>query len=246
MPSARDLSDSAAGYLVAVPQVAAGVCQLCHGASNPGYGLCFSCDQTCGQVDHPVRQVFPISLSQTGEQLHHVLRGYQDNPDPAVRARFSLIVAALLTRFLVRHGSCVAAAAGGRWEMATTVPSRGKRPPPHPLDVAIGLSPWLSAQGRPRLARGAADIGHNRASDGAYLVTEEVAGRRLLLLDDTFTTGASLPSAASALATAGAQVVAAVVVGRFMRPDFSAAAELWSRARASAFDFERCCVCPQG
>lgn len=74
-----------------------------------------------------------------------------------------------------------------------------------------------------------------------------MGGRHVLLLDDTFTTGAALQSAASALAVAGAQVVAAVVVGRVINPEFSAqAGELWRSAAATPFDFERCCLCSLG
>ena len=247
MPSAQDLADSAAGYLVAVPPVGDGVCDLCHGAPNPGYRCCFSCAETFGQVSHPVATVVPISLYQIGGQLHHVLRGYKDSPDYAVRAQFSLIVAALLTRFLWRHGKCLAAAAGESWDLVTTVPSSRDRTLPHPLDRAIQLSTWLRSQSRPVLAKGAGDVRHNQADEGGYVVTQEVRGRQILLLDDTYTTGASLQSAASALAAAGARVVGAVPVGRVINPEFNAQAKsLWGRATAFPFDFERCCVCADG
>jgi hypothetical protein len=247
LPTAQDLTDSAAGYLTTVPLVSDGVCDICHGAPNLGYRRCFSCAESYRQVARPVPIVVPISLYQIGGQLHHVLRGYKDNPYPGVRARFSLIVAALLTRFLARHGNCVAKAADAAWELATTVPSGRDRPGLHPLDQAIQLSPWLRDQCPPVLARGAGDVRHNRAGDRAFMVTEDVRGRHVLLLDDTFTTGAALQSAASALAVAGAQVVAAVVVGRVIDPGFSAPAhELWSSVETIPFDFERCCLCARG
>ena len=244
MLTAQGVTDSAAGYLTTVPLVSDGVCDICHGAPSVGYRRCFSCAETYGQVARPVPTVVPISLYQIGGQLHHALRGYKDNHDPGVRAQFSLLVAALLTRFLSRHGDCVARAAGAAWEVATTVPSSRNRPLPHPLDRAIQLSPWLRDQCHPLLARGAGEVRHNQAGERAFMVTEDVRGRQLLLLDDTFTTGAALQSAASALAVAGAQVVAAVVVGRVIDPGFSTPAyELWSRASAVPFDFERCCLC---
>ncbi len=244
MPSAQDLADSAAGYLVPVPAVADGVCDICHGAPNPGHRRCFSCAETSAQVAHPVANVVPISLYQVGGQLHDVLRRYKDGPDPIVRYQFSLIVAALLTCFLRRHGTCVAEAAGESWDLATTVPSSRDRELPHPLDRAIQLSPWLRSQCRPLLAKGGGDVRHNRADDRAFVVTEEVRGRQILILDDTFTTGASLQSAASALTAAGARVIGAVPIGRVINPGFNAqAGTLWARAIASAFDFDRCCLC---
>ncbi len=244
MPSAQELADSAAGYLVPVPAAADGVCDICHGAPNPGHRRCFSCAETSAQVAHPVANVVPISLYQVGGQLHHVLRGYKDGPDPTVRYQFSLIVAALLASFLQRHGTCVAEAAGESWDLVTTVPSGRGRELPHPLDGAIELSPWLRSWCHPLLAKGGGDVRHNHADEQAYVVTEEVLGLRILLLDDTYTTGAALQSAASALSAAGARVIGAVPIGRVIHPEFNEQTRrLWGRATASAFDFERCCLC---
>jgi adenine/guanine phosphoribosyltransferase-like PRPP-binding protein len=46
----------------------------------------------------------------------------------------------------------------------------------------------------------------------------DVAGSRLVLVDDTWTTGARAQSAASALAAGGAEVEAVVVLGRVVTP----------------------------
>jgi adenine/guanine phosphoribosyltransferase-like PRPP-binding protein len=65
----------------------------------------------------------------------------------------------------------------------------------------------------------------------------------VLLVDDTFTSGATFQSAASALTLAGATVVAGVVIGRVIDTDFSKqAADLWDRQRAIRFRFDRCCL----
>jgi hypothetical protein len=66
----------------------------------------------------------------------------------------------------------------------------------------------------------------------------------LLLLDDTFTTGARLQSAASALQLAGARMAGAVVVDRFVNPEYCAL--LLKRARARPYDFGRCCLEVEG
>ena len=65
----------------------------------------------------------------------------------------------------------------------------------------------------------------------------------MILVDDTFTSGARIQSAASALALAGANVVAAVTIGRVINPRFNdATAELWADARGTRFDFDVCCL----
>jgi hypothetical protein len=67
----------------------------------------------------------------------------------------------------------------------------------------------------------------------------------VLLVDDTFTSGARGQSAASALQLAGAHVVAMVPVGRYIRPDFSPMTQtFWDDARRTRFDFESCCLAP--
>jgi len=82
-----------------------------------------------------------------------------------------------------------------------------------------------------------------QASDAAYEVVADVAGLDLLLIDDTFTTGASIQSAASALQLAGANVVGAVVVGRVINPEFTPETKaLWAKARGLPFRFATCCV----
>ncbi len=61
----------------------------------------------------------------------------------------------------------------------------------HPLEEAIRMFPFLRDQYRPLLTRGTDKADHNAASDKAYAVTEVVKGLRLLLIDDTFTSGAA-------------------------------------------------------
>ena len=65
----------------------------------------------------------------------------------------------------------------------------------------------------------------------------------MLLIDDTFTMGASVQSAASALQLSGANVVAIVAVGRYVNPDYSDESRgLWDRAKAIPFTFDSCCI----
>jgi len=105
------------------------------------------------------------------------------------------------------------------------------------------MVPALADTNRALLRTGPHPAGHLAAGDDAFVVTGAATGRRVLLVDDTFTTGAEIQSAASALQTAGATIPAAVVIGRYINPDFSLAAQdLWERAQSRAFTFERCCL----
>jgi adenine/guanine phosphoribosyltransferase-like PRPP-binding protein len=106
------------------------------------------------------------------------------------------------------------------------------------------MVPALADTYRALLQAGLHPARHLAAGDDAFVVTGEATGRRVLLVDDTFTTGAEVQSAASALQAAGATIPAAVVIGRYINPDFSQAAQdLWERAQSRPFTFERCCLC---
>ncbi len=102
---------------------------------------------------------------------------------------------------------------------------------------------YLGKHYRPLLTPGPERASHNRASDKAYSVTGSVRDLRVLLLDDTYTSGARVQSAASALQLAGARVVAVVPIGRVINPGYSGeSAALWKRAKERQFDFEVCCL----
>jgi hypothetical protein len=193
------------------------------------------------QLRRPCRAVVPISLSTIPGELHSVLRRYKDARCPRRRARDTQAVGELVARFLRRHEPCLA---GGRerFDLLTTVPSSGERPGPHPLVQAIRTDPWLAARHQELLARGPARLGHARASDLGFSPSRAVDGARIVLLDDTWTTGARAQSAASALQSQGARVLAIVVVGRLVDPAHSPVTRSWWRDQAALpFDLDRCC-----
>ena len=57
--------------------------------------------------------------------------------------------------------------------------------------------------------------------DSALRIPHSALGRPLILVDDVFTTGATLAEAARALDQAGARMVSAVTFGRAVVPDFT-------------------------
>ena len=245
-PRARtvaELTDQYIRTLTPPPPVGPGVCDVCHNAPNLGYARCYSCEQTMGQVSRPLSLIVPITLYRRNSQMLHVLWGYKNQPDARARQSFRTVVAALLYRFLDEHGECVENAADSEWDALTTVPSSTAREGAHPLERAINMAPPLREIHERLLQRGEAQLGHNQANDQGFATTTNVDGTRVLLVDDTFTTGARLQSAASALTLARATVVAAVVVGRFCNPGFNdVTQQLWDDASAQRFSFGTCCL----
>jgi hypothetical protein len=186
----------------------------------------------------------PISLYEIPSQLHHVMRHYKSGMYPAdIQRRFTIQLAALIGHFLAEHGECIEQATGGRWDIITSVPSSGQRAGEHPLTIAIRMLPGFRDQYEQLLKKGSVDVGHNRASDDGFIVTRKLQGERVLLIDDTFTTGARAQSAASAINLAGGTVVAIVAVGRVINPGFSeTVSEFWERQRRGPFTFATCCL----
>jgi predicted amidophosphoribosyltransferase len=168
---------------------------------------------------------------------------YKNDHNPSIRRSFQYQLAALFGRFFNNHAGCIRAAAGTSWSAITTVPSSRQREGEHPLEASLRLLTGWKETLVTVLEAGSEQMGHNSASDQGYRPLRDLHDESLLLVDDTFTSGARLQSAASALQLAGARVVAAVVLGRVIDPDRSdASRQLWDTARATPFDFATCCL----
>lgn len=135
-------------------------------------------------------------------------------------------------RLLVRaatviHGRCIAAV--GWWDSVTFVPSTKRELAPH-LQAAAGLAKMVrwnnAADHRLVLERGPSAQGLARTIFPDRFVvperyTDRVQGKHVLVVDDTWTSGAKMQSAAMALKDAGARRVTALCVTRWTRWDWS-------------------------
>ena len=212
-------------------------CDVCHGLRDGNEEVCSSCRATMAQVSSPIERIVPVASTSGLTQMHTYLRlykaGYQPEED---RQLIRIRLAAALTWFLRKHHECV-----GDWDHLVVVPS-SKNAPPHPLEAVVKRSPTLRDQLISPLALGSDPPQKRYASDNGFVTTEAVAGSRILLIDDTFTSGASVQSASSVLMNAGAQIPAVVVLGRFINPDWANNQEPWSALRSRPFDWDTCCV----
>ena len=176
----------------------------------------------------PLALVFPVRLCPLPSPLYAVLMGYKESPVSEARRRFGPMVCALFDGFLVAHAPCVCAAAGGPTTLVLAVPS-SSRPGGSPLNRVEGLAPAVCARiggavwSPHLLVRSGAAAAHMRPDARAFTVPgtlrPAVAGRRVLLLDDTYVSGARAQSAAAALRRAGAASVVIVAAGRVLRPE---------------------------
>jgi hypothetical protein len=154
-------------------------------------------------------------------------------------ARASIL--ALMLAFLTDHGPCVWQRAGmPPPDRLAVVPTGAGRPGPHPLLRLVW--PYLRLPGCSlalRPGRQGRDLDLDR-----FQVLARPAGASVLLLDDTWVSGASAQSAAAALKLAGARHVAVIVLGRHVNPDDAASAPLLAGLAAARYDSSACAVHP--
>jgi len=214
------------------PVPGAGGCGVCRQPLRVA-SRCYLCREQAESLPGLVADaVVPVCFAPKGGLHAQNLWLYKSSRPGAEAARLALL--ALLAVFLRDHAACVWAAAGiaGPTHLAV-VPSGRGRPGRHPLRALAGPLtglPWaeLTAAGPLDPAGRLADPGRYRAAP--------LPGARVVLLDDTWTTGASAQSAAAALRLAGAQSVAVIVLGRHLPPE----------PGLPAFEMGRCAVhrCP--
>ena len=238
MTSVEELSASYASFMLR-PRAEPEVCPRCFDLVGGAEG-CYPCAHYGGWVD----AASPISYSVARGPLHRALRNYKrlsGHPAGAVTAG----LAAVLWRHLELHEHCLAAAAGvGGFDVVTTVPSSDSaRGDSHPLHQLVGeLVGPVHGRYERLLWRTGADVAPHHFNIHKYEAIRRLGGRSVLLVDDTWTTGANAQSAAAALKRAGGRRVAAVVVGRYVNPGYAHNAQ---RLRSMpAFDWSVCAWCP--
>ncbi len=239
MPSVTELTELYSNFMLG-PRRGDGVCDICFNLTD-GYARCYS----CARADRrPLELVSPISYSIGGEQLSRALGGYK-RLDGDVRRRFEIQLAAVLWRFLAKHEECVARAAGVRaFDIVTTVPSSDRdRDEHHPLPRIAGELAAPTRHRYERLLRRTDVATDLRAfSEQKYAAQRQLQREPVLLIDDTWTTGASAQSAAAALRTAGAGPIAAVVIGRHLNREWRENDRRLARLQRP-FDWDRCAYC---
>jgi hypothetical protein len=241
MATVLDLSAPFGNFMLS-PRRGAGVCRTCFNLTD-GYDRCYACDHGGDSIDI----VAPVSYSIAGEQLHHALAAYKRSTAPWTRALVDQL-AAVLWRHLATHEPCVARGAGvDHFPLVTVVPSGHRdRETPHPLGSVVSeiIAP-TRARHVQLLRRTEWAVPLHAFSPDRFAATAGLDGEPVLLIDDTWTTGASAQSAAATLKKAGSGAVAAVVIGRHLNRDWGDN-DRRLRSLPTPFDWNRCAHCETG
>lgn len=202
----------AEGLTAPSPRPGPGTCARCRGPAGPSRARCYQCHLQAEYLRGLLPDVVvPVAYAaKTGKHARNLWL-YKSARPGAASARAAL--GTLLAVFLRDHGRCVWRSAQiARPTHVALVPSGRGRPGQHPLQALAAPLALPRAGLSPRSAGSGPACG----PDPERFAAQRVPGASVLLLDDTWTSGASATAAAAALRLAGARSVAVIVLGRHL------------------------------
>lgn len=220
--------------LVLPPLPSDKVCAWCRGLLAGRVETCLNCEENAQALDGIVQPIVAVSIYSKPGSLRDWLTFYKDDGETLADPIAGRAVGRIFAQFIERNPEWIASL---ELDGAVVVPST-VRPPPHPLAVLLqenGRIPFPILTG---LSRTSEEIGHNRPHANAFRVAPELIGKRILLLDDVYASGARSQSAAYALRSAGVTVAALFVLARRYNPDYSEdSAAVYAAQRGASFSW---------
>lgn len=237
---ARRLSGPFANFMRNPDPSDARTCDVCLGFIDAEYQTCYR----CGRINkNSLATVVPITYAIRFGQMHDHLHLYKNSRSRSARDSATVGLGSVLWRFLDAHERCVASAAGvNQFDIVTIVPPTKQEVSGEPRDRLAQIVGRICEPTRGRfqevITRSDLTLKDHEFDERKFIALRELQGENVLLIDDMWTTGASAQAAACALLAAGANQVALVVLGRFVK-DFKDHRDLFSKLPAT-FDWDTC------
>lgn len=230
-PVRRLLVATAGGYFRSIRWGAPGVCGYCAGVTDSvTESMCWVCRQTYVQrtdlSDRRGFATYAVDRLQSGVTMYR----YKDpGPNAAGRAVMLLGVHAVK-----KHLGCATDPWYGPVSAWAMVPSlKGRHD--HALRL---LAPFLAPLPEASLRPAPSPVDPRHLHPENFIADPGSArGRHVLLLEDTWVSGAHVESAAAALKRAGAVCVSTLVLARWLRPDWGITAQ-FLKSQVMTFDYE--------
>lgn len=187
-------------------------CRTCAGIPKTGFVQCYRCASRGGSPNLADTLGF-VTYGWDGGQAGHMMYAYKANGATSYQ-----LVSSLLTYAVVAHWACIATCTGSYPDGWAHVPSLSGRQGEHP--IAQIASQFMGSVPNVPVIANSADDGA-RAFNSAHFDVSKTTAQHVLLLDDTWTTGGHLQSAAAALKVAGVERVTGLAVARWLDPSWS-------------------------
>ena len=227
-------------YLTPVLSGASESCTRCFGAMPLGSTHCGNCLDSLKRGKGKVADLITPLTYRIGYPYHnqaaHDLRAYKTEP-PSREAQLRLT--SLFWYFCLLHLGCMKKRLGiTGFTHVSFVPSTKRAKAPHPLEAMF--SPMIPL---PRAALTLNDgidpsqrVLHTEWFATSPLVPVDWRPTTVLLIDDTWVSGARAQSAAHCLKNAGADQVAVLVLARQINPKYEPAQPLLAQAKKTPYD----------
>jgi hypothetical protein len=211
-------------------------CNMCFTPFSAG-PLCWRCQQDSRLSGFPTFRGFLAyashdePINQSGRLMRHY-KGALSSPDMTIAVS---LIAALGLR---AHTACVSTLSGMPVTSWATVPSLPRNLNEHALH---GIVLSLARPGSNEIVLEAAEYSASpRAVNPQHfkIIHGSPRGAHVLLIDDTWTSGGHMLSAALALRTAGATKVSTLALARWLTVGWEETTSKWMRAHLTRPDFD--------
>jgi|GEM_PF-2247060 len=203
-------------------------CQQCWGWRElcDNRSLCSSCQVSVGSLGIPPPPVAPITLYAKPSAMRDALTNYKRIGEDFQQRSHDLL-ASLLARFWAQCSLAIRQQFG-EWDSICTIPSTQETPRASGI-ASLAESARIAAADTTDWVRWTGSrIDPQQSNPDAFVSNAaQLLGRRFLLLDDVFTSGAHLYSASHTLTARGGVVVGCVVIARRINPHFNQYAQTY-------------------
>ncbi len=200
----------------------ANVCLLCLGAVIETYDQCFNCNELLRRSSAPQSlrgRVVPMSITPNPGTWYSILQSYKKG----MWREYAPVIASLAYEWLTVHEPAIERLLGGAIDLFTIVPSKtlGVTYDSQLLRLALSLVAPVAERLAPTLACVDREAyGRTKYAPQMFTPIAPAAGKRIVLIEDTWITGATAASAAGALLDAGASSLVITPIARDFRVQF--------------------------
>ena len=233
MPLVNLLVTEAGGYLHNTIHESHTTCVMCR-TPVAGWDRCWACNERRKTHGADLAdRVGLLTYAIEGSQSAHTMHRYKDNPAQNAPLR---VVQLLAATALMLHNDCLTSVAGAPLTSWAVVPSLRGRSGTHPLRNIV--APFINGT---ELQVTAGTATGSRTTDPSLFRVGPIKPRsHVLIIDDTWASGAHAQSLALTMRAAGATRISALILARWLRPGFAQNKQFISDRLTSRYDPRLC------